>query len=359
MMQRAIQLATRGMGRVEPNPMVGCVVTRGRRQIAQGYHRRLGGPHAEIVALRNCESPPRGATVYVTLEPCCHQGKTPPCVDALIEAGVSRVVVAVRDPNPRVKGRGLGKLRRAGIGVQVGVEKESAWELLAPFATLQTLHRPYVIAKWAQGLDGGLVTPSGDSPWISCGTSREFVHRLRARVDAIVVGSNTVCADDPQLTARDVPIRRRATRVVLDSRLRLATGSTLVRTAREVPTIAFTSSHTASSRKADRLTRRGVEVVGVREGKRGLFLADVMRNLADRQMTNVLVEGGPKVLASLFNRKIVDEAFVFVAPRFIGPKVSRNGDGRIGVGLTPRGVEIARSGVDLRYRWRFASIDPG
>jgi len=208
MMARAIALAKRGEGRVEPNPMVGCVLVRRGQVISEGYHRRFGGPHAEIAALQACQENPRGATVYVSLEPCCHQGKTPPCTEALIEAEVKRVVVAVSDPNPAVAGRGIRRLRAARLAVQTGVLAEEAGELLAPYSTRMKLGRPYVIAKWAQSLDARLATDTGDSRWISCEHSRRMVHRLRSRVDAVLVGSGTVQADDPQLTARDVSLRR-------------------------------------------------------------------------------------------------------------------------------------------------------
>ncbi|GAF88580.1 unnamed protein product, partial [marine sediment metagenome] len=204
MMARAIALARRGEGHVEPNPMVGCVIVRNRRSIGEGYHRRFGGPHAEIEALLACTRDPQGATVYVSLEPCCHHGKTPPCTDALIAARVARVVVAARDPNPVVRGRGIRRLRTAGIDVETGVLEGEAAEVLAPYATRVRLYRPFVIAKWAQSLDGKLATRTGHSQWISCEASRRRVHRLRARVDAILVGCGTVLADDPLLTARGV-----------------------------------------------------------------------------------------------------------------------------------------------------------
>lgn len=179
MMARAVALARRGEGRVEPNPMVGCVVVRNRRVIGEGYHRRFGGPHAEIEALRFCTANPRGATLYVSLEPCCHHGQTPPCSDALIDARVVRVVVAVGDPNPVVQGRGIRRLRAAGIAVETGLLEREAAEVLAPYVTRMRLGRPYVIAKWAQSLDGKLATRTGDSRWISCEASRRSVHRLR------------------------------------------------------------------------------------------------------------------------------------------------------------------------------------
>ncbi len=329
--------------------MVGCVVVGDGKVMGEGFHKRYGGSHAEIVALRSCQVSPRGATVYVSLEPCCHHGKTPPCVDALIEAGVSRVVVGVLDPNPLVAGRSVRKLRRSGVKVEVGVEKQAALELLAPFSTVQTVGRPFVIAKWAEGLDGKLVTPVGESPWISCERSRKFVHRLRARVDAILVGSETVRTDDPQLTARGVAIRRVATRVVLDTRLRISPKSRLVKTASDAPVVVFTTTSRAVSSKGKTLLGKGVEIVGVAERKRGLCLMAVMRDLAGRGMTNVLVEGGPKVLDSFLRKKLVDEAFKFVAPTLAGDSIR---GGWISANFKPLCVEVARSGVDLRYRWR-------
>ncbi|MCH8241283.1 MAG: bifunctional diaminohydroxyphosphoribosylaminopyrimidine deaminase/5-amino-6-(5-phosphoribosylamino)uracil reductase RibD, partial [Planctomycetes bacterium] len=231
-MKRAIHLAQQGRGRVEPNPMVGCVIARKDRVIGEGWHRRFAGPHAEIEALKVCTGSLRGATAYVSLEPCCHVGKTPPCTDALIQAGIRRVVVALRDPRVHAGKNGVDLLRRAGIEVDIGTEATAAAELLAPYLTRACLHRPYVIAKWAQSLDGKLSTSSGDSRWISNESSRRFVHQVRARVDAILVGSQTVIADDPCLTARDVPLRRRAKRIVLDTHLRLPLGCRLVETAR-------------------------------------------------------------------------------------------------------------------------------
>ena len=275
-MARAIALAKRGEGRVEPNPMAGCVVVRRGRIITTGYHRRFGGPHAEIEALRACGENPRGATVYVSLEPCCHYGKTPPCTQALIEAAISKVVIAVGDPSPEVSGRGIRQLRSAGITVQTGVLANEAHELLAPFTTRVRLGRPFVIAKWAQSLDGRLATPAGDSQWISCEASRRRAHRLRGRVDAVLVGSQTVLIDDPLLTARGVPVRRRATRVVLDSRLRLPNTCQLVATSKDIPTLVVTTTAKAATRKAESLRRDGVEVVSCRSRNGRVVLADAL-----------------------------------------------------------------------------------
>ncbi|RME36824.1 MAG: bifunctional diaminohydroxyphosphoribosylaminopyrimidine deaminase/5-amino-6-(5-phosphoribosylamino)uracil reductase RibD, partial [Planctomycetota bacterium] len=315
MMRRAIALARRGLGRVEPNPPVGCVIVRHGRIVAEGWHRRFGGPHAEIDALRRCPAQAaRGATVYVSLEPCAHFGKTPPCADALIAAGAARVVAAMRDPHPHVAGKGFRRLRQAGIRVETGVLRDEAAELLAPYLTRLHLARPYVIAKWAQSLDGKLAAAGGDSKWISNERSRREVHRLRARVDVILVGAETLRRDDPLLTARDVPLRRRAARVVLDGRLRVPLRCRLVDTARDVSTWVFTSAGAARTPKADRLRAKGVNVAAMRSRNGRLDLRAVLTELARREVTNLLVEGGADVLTGFLGERLVDEAWVFTAP---------------------------------------------
>lgn len=360
MMRRAIALARRGEGRVEPNPMVGCVIVRGRRVIGEGYHRRFGGPHAEIEALAACDKRPRGATVYITLEPCSHTGKTPPCTEALIRAGVARVVVARRDPHRAVNGRGIRRLRSAGIDVVCGTCRSEASDVLAPFLTRVLHGRPYVIAKWAQSLDGKLCTRTGQSKWISCDASRRRVHRLRARMDAVVVGAGTAAVDDPLLTARDVPVRRAALRVIVAGRLRVTPRSRLARTARQHPTVVMTTARAAKSTAAARLRRCGVEVVGCRSRGDRVSPADMLRRLADRDATNVLVEGGPSLLTSLFEARLVDEAFVFTAPILIGGDDARGpiggrGAARIDDCITPTWVRTSRSGRDVLVHMRLAN----
>lgn len=356
MMRRAIRLARKGEGRVEPNPMVGCVVAKGEQVVGEGSHRRFGGDHAEVEALRASGRRARGATVYVSLEPCCHEGKTPPCTEALIKAGVARVVVPMRDPNPLVCGKGLRRLRAAGIEVTCGVGRAEASEVLAPFLIRSRLGRPYVIAKWAQSLDGKLATASGDSQWISGPRARKLVHRIRARVDAIVVGSATAAIDDPLLTARDVALRRRALRVVLDSRCRLSLSSQLVKTAAKYPTMILTSRSGAATPEAARLAQRGVEIVSVRAGADGLNLRDCLRALAQRGATNVLVEGGAKVLGAFFRARLVDEAQIFVAPIMIGQGPEVFGDldiGKVADVITPVSCTTRRVGDDVFHRLRY------
>lgn len=346
-MRRALSLARRGEGRVEPNPMVGCVVVRRGRIIGEGFHRRFGGPHAEVEALRACRSDPRGATAYVTLEPCCHFGKTPPCVDALLQAGITEVVIPLLDPHPKVRGGGVRKLRAAGVTVRTGVLVEKASEVLAPFLTRVELGRPYVIAKWAQTLGGQLTPSPGTSRWISCPTSLRRVHRLRARMDAIIVGARTVLADDPLLTARGVPVRRLAARVVLDAHLQTPLHGKLSATARAIPTIVFTSPASAKGRKATTLRKGGVEIIETPTAKGGLNLSAVLVALARRGMTNVLVEGGPTLLTAFFRADLVDEAMVFVSPR---RKVGVQGSEVGGLTGLIRFDNPRRSGVDLLFR---------
>ncbi len=358
MILQAIRLAQKGRGRVEPNPMVGCVIVKRDKVIGEGWHRRFGGPHAEVNALRTCRHSPRGATAYVSLEPCCHQGKTPPCTDALTEAGIVRIVFGARDPHRPLGRAGGDVLRRAGVRVDADIERDAARELIAPYLTRTILERPYVIAKWAQSLDGKLATRTGDSQWISGPPARRLVHKLRARVDAVLVGSQTVVADDPLLTARDVPVLRTAVRVVVDTRLRLPLTCKLVRTAGEAPTWAFTSRESAASTKARRLERQGVEIVPCRLAGKRLSLRSVLASLTKRDVTNLLVEGGPTLLSSFFEANLVDEAHVFTAPFLIGGTDAPGAPGGRGArtlsdSLRPVSFSQRRCGDDTFHVLRF------
>jgi len=356
-MARAVVLARRGQGFVEPNPMVGCIIVRRGKIIGEGYHRRFGGPHAEIDALKRCSESTIGATAYVTLEPCCHHGKTPPCTDALLDARLSRVVVAHRDPNPIVRHKGIRRLRNAGVTVDVGICEREAAEIIAPFATRIRHARPYVIAKWAQSLDGKLVTRTGDSKWISSEPSRRRVHLLRARVDAVLVGSGTVLADDPALTARNVKLRRRAVRVILDGRLRTPVNCRISDTAKAYPTIVFTTHSQAKSRKADRLRRKGIEVIACRSNRGRIAVKTWLAHLTDLDVTNLLVEGGPTVLSSLLQAGLVDEAWIFTAPILIGGPTAYGalhgpGAARIADAFAAGSVRTQRSGTDVLHHLR-------
>lgn len=338
--------------------MVGCVIAKNDRVMGEGWHRRFGESHAEVEALRACIGNPRGATAYVSLEPCCHVGKTPPCTDALIQAGISRVVIALRDPQRHTGRSGIEVLRRAGLQVEVGIESNSAAEVLASYLTRVCLRRPFVIAKWAQSLDGKLSTRSGNSRWISNETSRRLVHKLRARVDAILVGSQTVIVDDPRLTARNVPRQRRAKRIVLDTHLRLPLHCRLVETARKIPTLIFTAAESATSPKANRLRALGVQVEACRTRGDHVSLKMILSRLAQLDVTNLLVEGGPTILTALFEADLVDEAHVFTAPLLIGGRhtpsvIGGRGASAVSDARRPLSMKTRRCGHDRLYIMRF------
>lgn len=357
-MWRALELAARGQGRVEPNPMVGCVIVKNGRVVGEGFHRRYGGPHAEINALKQAAGRARGATMYVTLEPCCHFGKTPPCTDAVMASGLRRVVAAMPDPNPKVSGKGLARLRASRIDVRVGLLREEARRLVEPFIVYQTLHRPYLILKWAQSIDGKIATRTGDSKWITSLESRREAHRIRARVDAVVAGVETVLADDPDLTARLVRPVRQATRIILDSRLRTPPTARVVRTARKSPTLIATGPQGWSlSRRRRGLDKAGCEVVQFPIRNGGVDLKRLASMLHSRGMTNVLVEGGGKVLGQFLQLNLADEAMVFVAPRLIGgetaPGPLRNlGPAKVG-SETAEVNYVQAIGPDLCYNLSF------
>ena len=353
-MQAALRLAALGRGKVEPNPMVGCVIVRGGTVIGRGWHKRFGGPHAEVNAAADAGGRIRGATVYVTLEPCSHTGKTPPCADLLIRHKPKRVVVATRDPFPKVAGRGIRKLRSAGIKVEVGLLGDEARELNAPFFKLVKTGRPWVIAKWAMTLDGKIATKTGDSKWISSPEARAFAHKIRGQVDAVIVGIGTVLADDPELTCRAAR-GRDPMRVVLDSLARLPLRSNLVRTARDVPVVVAVSAR-APARRTEALMKRGCSVV-VFPAKLGrVDVAKVLEWLGAMQATNVLVEGGGEVLGSLFDAGQVDEMMAFVGPQIVGgtgkPPVLGGGVSKIADALQLGTLTTKRLGDTFLLRGR-------
>ncbi len=315
-MRQALELARRGRGAVEPNPLVGALVVREGQAVGEGWHRQFGGPHAEVEALRSAGERARGATVYVTLEPCCHQGKTAPCTQALVEAGVARVVVACRDPFPPVGSGGVPQLETAGVAVEVGLLRRQAQQLNAPYFKLRATGRPFVTAKWAMTLDGKVATRTGDSRWVSSEAARERVHQLRARCDAVLVGIGTALTDDPLLTCR-APGTRTLTRIVLDSGARLPVESRLVRTTGDAPLLVVVSERALPDRLRS-LRERGAEVLVLPSAEKGVSVEALLDELGRREMTNLLVEGGPTVLADLFERKLVDEVVVYIAPKVVG-----------------------------------------
>lgn len=317
-MRRALELAARGLGCVEPNPPVGAVVVDDdRRVLGEGWHQQFGGPHAEVLALQEAGDAARGATLFVTLEPCCHFGKTPPCTQAVLAAGIRRVVAAMSDPSPHVAGGGIRELQAAGLEVRVGLLANDARPLLDPFVKLTTIGRPWVHAKWAMTCDGKIASRTRQSKWITGEASRAVVHQLRGRMDAIIVGIGTVLADDPMLTARPAGPRH-ATRIVLDRRARLPLDSQLVKTATDVPVLCVVAPDAPQDRIAP-LTDRGVEVLTLASGNDPRTNWEhLLDELGCRRMTHVLVEGGCDVLGSAFDADVVDEWHVFVAPKLLG-----------------------------------------
>jgi diaminohydroxyphosphoribosylaminopyrimidine deaminase/5-amino-6-(5-phosphoribosylamino)uracil reductase len=320
-MRRALELAANGQGCVEPNPMVGCVIARGAEIIGEGWHGRFGGPHAEVEALRLAGPRAAGASMYVTLEPCSHFGKTPPCTKAILSSGVKRVVIAMKDPFPQVAGAGAAELHRGGVEVEFGVLELEARQLNAPYLKLLATGRPWIIAKWAMSLDGKMATAGGESRWISNEQSRKVVHKLRGRMDAIIVGRETALRDDPMLTARP-PGPRIALRVVLDTHASLASDSQLVRTAAEAPVLVAVGKH-ASASNCRRLVDAGCEVFECAGETHIDRLHWLLEELGRRRMTNVLVEGGGRVLGSLLDARQIDEVHVFIAPKLIGGSEAR------------------------------------
>ncbi len=344
-MRLALEQARQGVGRTSPNPPVGAVIVKDGQVVGQGFHPRAGDPHAEVFALRDAGDQASGAAVYVTLEPCSHYGKTPPCADALIAAGVREVFVGTVDPNPLVAGRGIARLKAAGVRVEVGVLEPECRRLIAPFAKL--LHRglPFTIYKAAMTLDGATATSLGDSRWVSSPESREHVHQLRHRVEAIMVGINTVLNDDPMLNTRlqdgagEDPLR-----VVVDSHLRMPVGSKMLHMTSDSGTIVATASTDREKRKA--LEARGAEVLVLagREGQVDLRL--LWRELGRRNVQRLLLEGGATLATAALDAGLVDQLMLYVAPKILAGR-SING---IFAGPGRDRMADALELSDLRYR---------
>lgn len=306
--QLALKIARKGIGSVEPNPMVGCVIVKNGKIIGKGYHEKFGGVHAEINALKNCKVSPEGATMYVSLEPCCHFGKTPPCVNAIIAAGIKKVVAAVKDPTKKVAGKGFAVLKKAGIEVVIGVCESQAKELNAPFFKFAKTGKPYVIIKWAQSKDGFLSRSDGKR-WITNAASRKDVHKIRRKVGAILVGVNTVIEDNPMLTAR--PDRgKQPVRVVLDSKLRIPLDCNLIKTAKQWPICVFTTV-------SKKIKAKGVETIQI---KNKINLKAVLAELGKRGIQQLLVEGGEKIITSFLKQKLADEVIVYTSNEKLAQK---------------------------------------
>lgn len=323
-MRQALRLAARGRRTVRPNPMVGAVVVVNGTVVGSGYHKRAGGPHAEIVALRQARDRSRNATLYTTLEPCCHTDKrTPPCAPAILESGIHRVVVAMRDPNPKVAGRGIRQLRRAGLSVDVGCLGKEAAALNEVYLHWIKTGRPFVVLKAAMTLDGKIATASGESQWITGPKARAHVHELRSRFDVIAVGAETVLKDDPQLTVRGSAGKRSSTgvrqplRLIFDSRLRIPFGARVLQGIEQVPTVIATTK-LANPRKVERLRKMGVQVLVLPRTGTRVYLGACLQVLGNMGFTSMLLEGGAELNAAFLCEGLVKRAHLYVAPALLG-----------------------------------------
>lgn len=337
-MQQAIALAVQGQGRTAPNPPVGAVVVRDGQIVGEGFHPRAGQPHAEIFALRAAADRARGADLYVTLEPCCHQGRTGPCTEAILAAGIARVFVGVQDPNPLVAGKGIARLRAAGLEVHTELQDVACRRLIAPFAKHLATGQPFVVYKAAMTLDGQTASRTGDSRWISCVASRQLVHQLRDRVDAVLVGSKTVLADNPQLTTRLEQGGRDAVRVVIDGALVTSPQATIYTQSSAAPTLLVTdTAHNATLLAPYR--DAGVEVIPVPRRSDGLCLVTAMQELGRRNLQYLLLEGGAGLARAMLDAKLVDRLMIFIAPKLLGGA---------GTGLfAGSGVDAIQAGLTL------------
>jgi diaminohydroxyphosphoribosylaminopyrimidine deaminase/5-amino-6-(5-phosphoribosylamino)uracil reductase len=359
-MERALALARRGKGRTSPNPMVGAVVVREGRVVGEGYHLRAGSDHAEVIALQEAGELTPGSTLYVTLEPCCHYGKTPPCTERIIAAGISRVVSCMVDPNPLVQGKGFERLKEAGIRVEWGLLEEEARRLNEAYLKFIISGLPFVILKGAASLDGKIATRTGSSRWITGPPARERVHRMRDEVDAVLVGIGTVLKDDPELTTR-LPggEGKDPKRIVLDSQGRLPLHSKVVVSPSTAGTLLVTTP-SCPPEKVKELESRGVEVWKV-EGKEGKIpLRPLLKRLAERGIVSLLIEGGSEVNASALEEGIVDKMVLFLAPRLLGGSVAPSlvggkGVGRLEEAWTLENISVERLGDDIMVEGYLAS----
>ncbi len=352
-LERAIELAVLARGCTTPNPLVGAVVVKEDRTIGEGFHTRAGEPHAERVALDSCSEDPAGATLYVSLEPCCHEGRTPPCTDAIVAAGISRVVVASDDPTGKASGRGLGILRDEGIAVEMveGDVAHAARLLNQPFRKHSRVGRPLVIFKSAMTLDGKVATRSGDSQWISGESSRARAHRWRAECDAVAVGIHTATIDDPLLTARIEGVSSQPSRVVFDSEASLSLDSQLVRSATEVP-VMLVCSRAAARTSVDSLRNAGIEVIVTSGENEAARVAAALDELGARDVQSLLLEGGPHLAGVFLEAGEIDEARMFIAPLLAGGREARaaiEGQGveRIGDAMRAVRTDVERIDEDV------------
>ncbi len=359
-MRRALDLAV--LGRTSPNPMVGAVVVRQRKIVGEGYHSRAGNPHAEVEALRRAGNKARNADLYVSLEPCCHFGRTPPCTEAIIQAGIKRVFVGMRDPNPQVSGKGLRALKAQGIVIVADVLKNECLKLNESFVKVMKMGIPFLILKTAMSLDGKIATRSGDSRWISGVTARNHVHKIRNHVDAIMVGTETVLKDNPRLTCRlEIESIRHPVRIILDRRNRIPLTANVFKNSRTQKVIYVTRPNISSARQKALLARK-VEVLCVKPGANGFNIKPLLKQLAKMEINSILVEGGAELNASILKAGMVDRIVAFIGPILIGGAKAPGFLGGLGAkkvegAIKLEKIEVTRMGEDLMVEANVCSAE--
>jgi len=330
-MRMAMHLAGKARGETSPNPMVGALIVKDGRILAQGFHRRCGTDHAEIVAIKKAKALSRGATLYVTLEPCRHYGRTPPCVERIISAGIKRVVVGMKDPNPLMDGKSIAQLREAGIEAKVGVLEKELARLNEVFVKFIQHKMPFVVAKSAQSIDGKIALANGRSEWITSSTARAFAHRLRNDFDAILVGINTILIDNPYLNATKKT--KKIKKIVVDSQLRLPLKANIFQQTKPQDIIIATTNR-ADKDRLKNFGRSGVQLMICPGKEEQVDLAWLLRQLAKQEITSVLIEGGAAVIGSALKAKLVDKMLIYIAPKILGDSKARNSV----EGLSPRSM---------------------
>ncbi len=350
-MRRAISLAEKARGKTSPNPMVGAVVVRSGKIVGEGFHTRAGQPHAEIVALRKAGDKARSADLYVNLEPCCHFGRTPPCIDAIIQAGIKRVFVGMKDPNKLVSGKGLRFLKAQGVNIFQDVLKEECMKLNESFMKVMNTGMPFVIMKTAMSLDGKIATRSGDSRWISGERARKHVHRIRSQVDAIMVGTETVLKDNPRLTCRLKGKIKHPVRVVLDRKNRIPLAARVFNNSRTQKVIYVTGPD-ISSRRLKTLTDKKVEILKVKVSKNGFNIKHLLKELVNWDINSILIEGGGELNASVVKTGSVDRIVTFISPLLIGGTQATGFLGGTGVmkvrgAMRLKDIKVTNIGEDL------------
>ena len=371
-MRRAIELAKKGGGYVHPNPLVGCVVVKDGEIIAEGYHEKYGEFHAERNALTRCQSETKDASLYVTLEPCCHYGKTPPCTEIIIEKGIKKVFVGILDPNPLVAGKGVKILQDAGIEVEVGLCENEIREMNKVFLKYITTKRPYVIMKTAMTLDGKIAAYTGDSKWVTNEESRKMVHELRSELAGVIVGIGTVLADDPMLTCRLEGNHHQPVRIVVDSNLRIPVDSQLVKTAKDYRTYVISTEVEKSSINVnkfddskkqgflDKLEMTGVQVIQCKSKDGHVDINDLMSQLGAQGIDSLLLEGGGTLNAAFLEAGCVDEVWAFIAPKIIGGEgaktpVSGKGIDKMSEAINLQDIDIQNINGDILIKVKICS----